>query len=310
MFRESTPRRVVNILAAIAIVAAATLASAAGMAANAIAWSPAEKPIADKLSGLRSVNDQERGAAMRSLALQIRALPAAPNKLRLAISLASLSTEGDFGAEMLQEVATTLELSLQEKPIPWMELKDMQTGPSGNEHLPGFGYQELASLAKYEHVRVSLSDDVHYQDAIAKLAAIDAKRGNANFTLADLKGNAWTLSELHGKVVLINFWATWCPPCRKEIPDLETLYKRFASQGLVVLGISDEAMAKVEPFVRQHAMSYPVLLDPNRIVNGQFAIRGIPNSFVFDRSGQLVAEAVDMRTEKQFLAMLRSAGLQ
>jgi peroxiredoxin len=77
-----------------------------------------------------------------------------------------------------------------------------------------------------------------------------------------------------------------------------------------VLGISDEDPAKVEAFVRQNAISYPVLLDPKKNVKRLFELRGIPNSFVFDRSGQLVAEAIDMRTQKQFLAMLRSAGLQ
>jgi peroxiredoxin len=118
------------------------------------------------------------------------------------------------------------------------------------------------------------------------------------------------LSELRGKVVLVNFWATWCPPCRKEIPDLETLYGRFSSQGLVVLGISDEDVTKVEPFVRQHAILYPVLLDPKSTVTRLFELHGIPNTFLFDRSGRLVAEAIDMRTEKQFLAMLRTAGLQ
>jgi len=309
MYRKTTRRSIVHPLVAIAFYVAASLASAAALAANEIAWSAAERPIQNKIEGLRSVAEEERGALLQSLALQIRRLPAAPNKLRLAIYLTSLSTEGDFGMQTLQEVATTLEAALREKPTPWTEPKDMSADPSSNERLPAYGYRQLASLAQYEQVRVSFDDDVHYQDAIAKLAAVDFKRGKADFTLADLSGKAWTLSELRGKVVLINFWATWCPPCLKEIPDLEMLYRRFSSQGLVVLGISDEDLAKVEPFVRQHAISYPVMLDPRKTVNRLFEIHGLPKSFVFDRSGQLVAQAIDMRTQKQFLAMLRSAGL-
>jgi len=104
--------------------------------------------------------------------------------------------------------------------------------------------------------------------------------------------------------VLVNFWATWCPPCRKEMPDLETLYGRFGSKGFVVLGISDEEVAKVEPFIRERKVSFPVLLDPGRKVNEMFVVEGIPKSFVYDREGKLVAQSIDMRTQKQFLEML------
>jgi peroxiredoxin len=110
--------------------------------------------------------------------------------------------------------------------------------------------------------------------------------------------------------VLVNFWATWCPPCRKEMPDLETLYGRFGSKGLVVLGISDEEAAKVEPFIRERKVSFPVLLDPGRKVNEMFVVEGIPKSFVYDREGKLVAQSIDMRTQKQFLEMLAKAGLE
>jgi peroxiredoxin len=117
------------------------------------------------------------------------------------------------------------------------------------------------------------------------------------------------LKDLSGKVVLVNFWATWCPPCQKEIPDLETLYERFKDQGLLILAISDEDAGKVKPFMEKRKVSYPVLLDPGRKVNELFQIEGIPKSFVYDRSGKLVAQSIDMRTQRQFLEMLGQAGL-
>jgi peroxiredoxin len=111
-------------------------------------------------------------------------------------------------------------------------------------------------------------------------------------------------------VVLVNFWATWCPPCRKEMPDLETLYKQFKDQSLVILAISDEEESKVKPFIAEQKVTYPILLDPGRKVNELFEIEGIPKTFVYDRSGKMVAQSIDMRTRKQFLEMLAQAGLQ
>jgi len=264
------------------------------------AWSPQEKPIVEQLRGLRALPDDARGRSTKQLALQIRQLPATPNKLRLANGLANLSTEGDFGHDTLQEVATTLAEALREEP------------PKANEAKPGEipeAYIELASLVRYEHVQAGL-DSPLFAAAMAKLEADDQRRQQADFTLTDLGGNAWTLKSLRGKVVLVNFWATWCPPCRKEMPDLQSLYQRFKDQGLVILAISDEDASKVKPFVTERRVSYPILLDPGRKVNTLFAIEGIPKTFVYDRDGKLVAQAIDMRTQNQFLEMLARAGLQ
>jgi peroxiredoxin len=153
-------------------------------------------------------------------------------------------------------------------------------------------------------------DDEQFRAAMKGLEADDRKREHPEFTLQDLSGKTWTFSALRGKVVLVNFWATWCPPCRKEMPDLETLYQRFESKGFVVLGISDEKAAKVDPFIRERKVSFPVLLDPERKVNETFVVQGIPKSFVYDREGKLVAQSLDMRTQKQFLEMLAKAGLE
>lgn len=262
-----------------------------------IVWNDQEKPIIEQLRGLRKLPDDVRGETNRKLALQIRQLPATENKLRLAYSLATRSTEGDFGHDNLQEVTNTLAEALRQLPQP-----NVKGGPAA-------AYVELAQLERYEHMQVSL-DAPAYKAALAKLVADDQGRQQADFTLTDLQGKTWELKNLRGKVVLVNFWATWCPPCRKEMPDLEALYQRFSDQGLVILAISDEERSKVVPFISDYKISYPVLLDPGRKVNDLFQVDGLPKSLVYDREGKLVAQSIDMRTRTQFLQMLGSAGLQ
>jgi len=261
-----------------------------------IIWTDQEKPIVDSLHALRSLPDDERAQQTQVLALQIRVLPPGENKLLLASGLANLSTEGDFGRDTLQDVATTLAAALTENPPP-----EENGGPAGT-------YLELAQLVRYEHMKATV-DSPQFAKAMAQLESDDQKRQQADFTLTDLEGKSWRLKELKGKVVLVNFWATWCPPCRKEMPDLEALYQRFKNQGLVILALSDEDAATVKPFIADRKVSYPVLLDTGRKVNVQFNVMGIPKTFIYDRAGKLVSESIDMRTRQQFLEMLAQAGL-
>ncbi|PYS80607.1 MAG: hypothetical protein DMF70_10555 [Acidobacteria bacterium] len=254
-----------------------------------------EKVISDQINHLRSLPDDVRTRTTKQLAIDIRQLPAT-NKLNLAYALANYSTEGDFGHDTLQEVATTLAGALREKPPPMI----------GNQ--PAQPYVELAMLVRYEHVQASL-DDPQFAAALARIDADNETRRNLNFTLTDLQGKSWTLQALRGKVVLVNFWATWCQPCRREMPDLDALYQRFKDQGLVVLAISDEEAGKINELLAEKKVSYPILLDPGSRVYKLFRLDGIPKSFVYDRDGQLVSQAIDMRTQKQFLELLARAGV-
>jgi peroxiredoxin len=294
-------------LAAATVLAASLYVSAAGLLLSRpallpaqeqkIVWSSDEKPIADQISKLRSMQDDVRARMTKDLALKIRQLAETPNKLSLADHLAMLSTEGDFGHDTLQEVANTLAVALIEVPIP-----------SSHGQIP-HPYIELAQLVTYEHVQVNL-DDSQFIAALSKMKVDDDRREQADFTLQELNGKTWNLKEQRGKVVVLNFWATWCPPCRKEMPDLEKLYQQFKNQGLVILAISDEDAGKVRPFIAEQMVTYPILLDPGRKANELFQIEGIPKTFVYDREGKLVAQSIDMRTRRQFLEMLAQAGLK
>lgn len=255
-----------------------------------------EQSIGKEIGKLRSLAPAERSAATARIAGEIRALPAGIPKLKLADGLAHLSTEGDPGAEALQAVADALAQALTETPIP-------AKGDKAPEP-----YAELAELVRYEHVKATLADPL-FAKAMQALADEDADVAKADFTLKDLRGKKVTFSELRGKIVVVNFWATWCPPCRAEMGDLDAIYRYFAPQGLVVLSITDEDAFKVNSMIGAMGYHPTVLLDPGDKVHEQFHITGIPKSFVFDRQGKLVAVAIDQRTRRQFLEMLSHTDL-
>ncbi len=257
---------------------------------------PNESSIIQELNKLRSVSTQDRPAATIKIATEIRTLQPGIPKLRLADGLSHLVTEGDPGKDALQATADTLAQALSDTPIP----------PKGDQ-VP-MPYLDLARLVRYEHVTATLVDPL-YAKATQTLQDEEAGIAKADFTLKDLHGKKYTLSELRGQVVLDNFWATWCPPCRLEMADLDAIYSYFQPQGLVVLSITDEDGFKVSSFIGSSGYHPPVLLDPGSKVHQQFHITGIPKSYLFDRDGKLVAVAIDQRTRRQFLEMLSHTDL-
>jgi thiol-disulfide isomerase/thioredoxin len=94
--------------------------------------------------------------------------------------------------------------------------------------------------------------------------------------------------ELSGRPVLVEFWATWCPPCRKSIPHLNQIYEKFKSQGLEIVGITDEDEATVKKFQQQVPMEYNVAINTPQSVYQQFGIEGIPTAFLVNKGGKIV----------------------
>jgi peroxiredoxin len=111
----------------------------------------------------------------------------------------------------------------------------------------------------------------------------------ADFTLPDVRGNTTRLADFQGRVVLLNFWATWCSPCRTEMPSMQALYQDYHHKGFTILAISSDVQGAdvVEPFVQVYQLAFPVLLDPQNIVGTRLHVRGIPMSYLLDRQGRI-----------------------
>ena len=260
-----------------------------------------QNSVNQRMSQIRGkATDAERAALVMEIARDIRTLPAGEQRLNAIRSLANLATEGALGKEAMTTVATTLEEAIRDSfpvmlaaKLPW---------PYGEAWI------EVAKLVRYEHVAAPFADPA-LDAAGALLELRETVQQENGFTLTSLAGKTYSLESLKGRVVLLNFWATWCPPCRREMPDMEKLYREYESKGLTVLAVSDEDRETVEKFLQKNPYTFPVLLDPGRKVNSAFMVEGIPKSFLFDREGRLAAQSIDMRTEAQFRELLKQAGL-
>jgi cytochrome c biogenesis protein CcmG/thiol:disulfide interchange protein DsbE len=122
------------------------------------------------------------------------------------------------------------------------------------------------------------------------LSAVPAQVDFASpkLTLEDLSGSPVSLDDYMGSVVLVNLWATWCPPCREEMPALQNFYEKYKSDGFVLVAINQEEPPElVEPFVKEFGLTFPVWLDLNYQAEQEFKTNSLPSSFVIDRTGRV-----------------------
>ena len=113
-----------------------------------------------------------------------------------------------------------------------------------------------------------------------------------NFTLKSLNGEEVSLSQQKGKYVLVNFWATWCGPCKVEMPSLETLHQRFKSKNFSLLAISNDMFGEqiVKPFIKANNLTFPVLLDQQLQASNKFGVVSLPTTFMIDPEGNIIGE--------------------
>jgi len=117
-----------------------------------------------------------------------------------------------------------------------------------------------------------------------------------NIRFSDLKGNAVSLSDFKGKVIFLNFWATWCPPCRNEMPAMEKLHRSLRSENFAILAVGlKEPGKKIEDFFKKRELSFTALLDPTGEAAHQFGIASIPTTFIVNKNGELIGKAIGPR---------------
>jgi thiol-disulfide isomerase/thioredoxin len=134
----------------------------------------------------------------------------------------------------------------------------------------------------------------------AALQGVNECNRARGFTLATLDGSRVSLSDHRGDVVVVNFWATWCPPCRAEIPDLEAAYQAHRDKGFAVLGVNvEESRQEIRVFMASLDMSYPVLLDEEGRVLQMYRALGLPMSVIVDRDGVIQVRHVGYMTAAQ-----------
>ncbi len=120
-----------------------------------------------------------------------------------------------------------------------------------------------------------------------------------DFTLKDLNGKTHTLSDYRGKFVFLNFWTTWCPPCKKEMPSMQKLYKDSDKEKFVMLAVNaKEAKNVVQAFANKNGYTFPILLDSGYKVGGEYRVQAIPLTFLIDKEGRVVGKICGAREWK------------
>ena len=116
------------------------------------------------------------------------------------------------------------------------------------------------------------------------------------FKLFDMDGNVYRLSDFRGRVIIVNFWATWCPPCREEMPSMQRAWEQLRDEGILMWGINvGEDEDTIFQFTADYPVDFPLLLDIHSGVTARWPVRGLPTTFVVDPAGRLVYQAIGSR---------------
>ena len=166
-------------------------------------------------------------------------------------------------------------------------------------------FSGCSSNILYETIRERISGGPHEEtggDAVP-----DAAGYENDFTLIDLDGKEISISDFAGKTVVLNFWATWCPPCKAEIPDFIEVYDDYRDKGVQFIGVSNEDMPTLTQFVQEYGINYPILVD-NAGIGGYWGVRAIPTTFILGRDGTVLFKNVGMMTRSQLSQAIEDAG--
>lgn len=139
-----------------------------------------------------------------------------------------------------------------------------------------------------------------YTAYVSDSALVKVGEEAPDFTLTNLEGEQVNLSDFRGQGVFINFWASWCNPCKAEMPDIEKQYQLMKDLGIVVLAVNiEESHLAVSTFVKRNNLSFPVLLDVDKSVTNRYGVGPIPTSFFIDKDGIVVSKIERMMNERQ-----------
>lgn len=173
-----------------------------------------------------------------------------------------------------------------------------------------FGWQILIALVAISGMTwIHASRVITETEAFNQIAAARVNFAAPDFALDTLDGKRITLSDLRGKVVIVNFWATWCPPCRAEMNDLQSAYQAHQNDFVLLAINNSEEDADVQKFVAEFHLTFPILLDRDGQVAKQYNVLALPTSFIIDRKGIVRAVNVGGMNRVYIEAQLLSQGV-
>ena len=146
------------------------------------------------------------------------------------------------------------------------------------------------------------ADDKSEDSSNDEEVSLDEDEYVNDFTLLDLDNNEISLSDFKGKIVVINFWGTWCPPCRAELPDFIEVYNEYKDRGVQFLGIGLDEVENLKAFAEEYNISYPILIDGSiDVISDKWRINSVPTTYIVDENGEVVFFNIGMMTKKQLI---------